>query len=288
MGAVLDLLAARFGGAAPPARQEARDLIAAVLAAPRFWPTANGARALSADEHSAIADAAERFSRGMPMAYAVRSAPFRALTLYVDERVLIPRPETELLVDLVLDATHGGSGTVIDVGTGSGCIALSLAAEGKFSRVIGTDVSEDALVVALLNGQRQAATGEPTPEFRLGSYLAPCVGDEADVIVSNPPYISHAEAAELPALVRDWEPAVALFSDDDGLSAIGAIAAQAAPILRAGGMLALEVDSRRAGRAAALVEAAGAYRDVIVRPDLAGKPRYVLARRSATRGGVNA
>jgi release factor glutamine methyltransferase len=280
VGSVLDSLAAGIAGpSCPPARQEARDLIAAVLDVPRFWPSGHRERALTSEELGAIDDAAARLTRGMPFAYAVRRAAFRSLSLYVDERVLIPRPETEVIVDVILDATNRGAGTVIDVGTGSGCIALALATEGKFSRVIATDVSEEALAVARRNIAAHSGPGKPAVEVLCGSFLAPCVGIEADVVVSNPPYISWSEAADLPALVRDWEPAVALFADDDGMSAIERIASQAARVLRTGGMLALEVDSRRAGRAAQLVSACAGYRDVIVRPDLTGRERFVLARR---------
>jgi release factor glutamine methyltransferase len=260
-------------------------LIAAVLDVPRFWPSGNKSRALAGDESLRIRDAAGRLALGMPLAYAARRAAFRTLSLYVDERVLIPRPETEVLVDLVLDITKG-TGTVIDVGTGSGAIALALAVEGMFSQVVGTDVSGDALAVAEMNAEVQSAKckvqrlGMCPVEFRLGSYLAACSGDQADVIVSNPPYISRDEAGELPAAVREWEPEVALFADDNGMAAIAAIAAQAKPILRSGGLLALEVDSRRAGRASELVTGIGGYHDVAIRPDLTGRARFVLARRT--------
>ena len=287
VGAVLDALSVQLGGAfAPPERQEACDLMAAVLDVPRFWPAAHAPRQLTREERVAIEEAAARLQRGMPFAYAVRRAAFRTLSLYVDERVLIPRPETELLVDIVLEVTGGGGGTAVDVGTGSGCIALSLATEGKFECVIGTDVSAAAIEVARRNYELRIANrkceGETGPivEFRLGSFLAPCRGDLVDVVVSNPPYISWNEAADLPALVRDWEPAVALFADDDGMACIREIALQAASVLRVEGLLALEVDSRRAGRALDSVAAIAAYRDVVVRPDLTGRARFLLARRA--------
>ena len=287
IGEALDSVAAFLGGdMAPPARQEARDLIALVLDVPRFWPSANQSRPLSADEGARIEDAAQRLSRGMPLEYAARRAAFRSLSLYVDERVLIPRPETEMLVDIVLDAEKGGSGTVIDVGTGSGCIALALASEGSFTRVIGTDVSAGAVAVARQNAVRRTANAERRTakrdvvvEFLTGSYLTPCAGARAAVVVSNPPYISWDEKADLPASVRDWEPELALFAGDGGMAAIAEIATQAAAVLTPGGLLALEVDSRRAELASELVMKAGAYRDVLVRPDLTGRARFVLARR---------
>jgi release factor glutamine methyltransferase len=286
VGDVLDTVAERLAGAnLPPARQEARDLIAALLGVPRFWPSAHRERPVSPAEREAIDAAADRLARGMPFAYAAGRASFRSLTLRVDQRVLIPRPETELLIDLVLAATGGGRGTAIDVGTGSGAIALALATEGTFDRLIATDVSADALAVAQENAADLAAASDAGAraaarvEFRLGSFLAPCSGDEAAVVVSNPPYICWSEADELPALVRDWEPPIALFAGDGGLAAIAATIAEAASVLVEGGLLAMEVDARRAGRASELAATHGAYRDVVVRPDLAGRARFVCARR---------
>jgi release factor glutamine methyltransferase len=275
VGTALDALASRIAGPlAPPARQEARDLIAAVLDVPRFWPSAHREQVLTAAQHDAIDLCASRLAQGMPFAYAVRRAPFRHLSLYVDERVLIPRPETEMLVDLVLDSTARGSGLAVDVGTGSGCLALALATEGAFDRVIATDVSTDALDVARIN-----LRGTDRIELRAGNYLTPCLGERASVVVSNPPYIAWSEAGDLPALVRDWEPATSLFADDNGMAAIGAIASDAIPVLIGGGLLALEIDSRRGTEAADMIRRLGAYRDVVVRADLTGRARFVLARR---------
>ncbi|HKS04833.1 MAG TPA: peptide chain release factor N(5)-glutamine methyltransferase [Gemmatimonadaceae bacterium] len=294
IGRLLDALALRFGGAnGMPARAEARDLIAAVLDVPRFWPSAHRDVEITVEDGARIQDAATRFSRGMPLPYAVRRAAFRHLSLYVDERVLIPRPETELLVDIVLEATSGGRGTVIDIGTGSGAIALALAAEGGFDRVIGTDVSADALAVAQLNADYVQARGVRTPkgasshtarnrpaiEWCQGSYFAPVRGVRADVVVSNPPYISPREANELPALVRDWEPAVALFAENDGMAAIAGVVDGAGSALSSGGVLVIEIDSRRSEHATALMRDAGCYRDVVVRTDLTGRPRFACARR---------
>jgi release factor glutamine methyltransferase len=284
VGDLLDALASRLGVAGLPARSEARDLIAAVLDVPRFWPSAHRDREVTDAQRDAIDVAAERLSRGMPLAYAARRAQFRTLSLFVDERVLIPRPETELLVEIVLRATNGGRGVVVDVGTGSGAIALSLAAEGEFSHVVGTDVSAEAVAVATLNRERESGkleAGRGKCSFRVGSWLSPCGRGEADVVVSNPPYIAWAEAGELPSLVRDWEPPLALFADDGGMAAIRVIVHEAAPVLRPGGLLALEVDTRRAAIAAEFAGSVGAYCDVVVHPDLTGRPRFVLARRVA-------
>jgi release factor glutamine methyltransferase len=276
VGAALLAVAGRLAG------DEARDLVAIVLDVPRFGPSMRQERELTLDQSCAIDAAIERRLVGMPLAYAARRAAFRHLTLYVDERVLIPRPETEQLVELVLERTNGGAGTAIDVGTGSGAIALSLAVEGGFERVIGTDVSADAVAVARLNATRidGLRSARCALRFHVGSYLEPCADLRASVVVSNPPYIATSEASELPSDVRDWEPSLALFAEDGGLAAIGSIAREAGGVLEPGGLLALEVDSRRAGRAAEMVSALGWYGDVTTEPDLAGRARFVLARRT--------
>ncbi|MGH7690795.1 MAG: N5-glutamine methyltransferase family protein, partial [Gemmatimonadaceae bacterium] len=212
--------------------------------------------------------------------YAVDRASFRRLTLAVDERVLIPRPETELLVEFVLTLMRDGCGGVaIDVGTGSGAIALALAQEGTFDRVIGTDVSADALAVARSNASTLAPVLATPVEFRQGSLLGPVAELRARAIVSNPPYIAFEETAALPASVRDWEPVTALLSGENGLAATRELVRGAAARLEAGGVLALEVDARRASLVAELVSADAAFRDVSVRLDLAGRERFVLARR---------
>lgn len=213
------------------------------------------------------------------MQYAIGRASFRHLTLAVDRRVLIPRPETELLVDLVLTAQRGGRGTAVDVGTGSGAIALALAAEGGFDAVIGVDVSVEALEVARANLAAIPEERRARVAFLQGDLLAPLGDRRVEVVVSNPPYISPAEARDLPTLVHDWEPHLALFADDDGMAAIRALIPQAAAVLVPGGLLALEVDARRADIAAAAVMADARFTDVEQRQDLTGRPRMVVARR---------
>ena len=265
----------------PDARDEARDMIAALLDVPRFWPTANRDAVVDPACRASALAAVSRRASGAPFAYAVGRSAFRHLTLDVDERVLIPRQETEVLVDLVLEETGGGDGgTIADVGTGSGAIALALATEGRFDRVIATDVSLDALAVARRNADHLAGALRAAVELRHGSLLAPLAGERGlRAIVSNPPYIAYGEAVALPASVRDWEPALALYSGDNGMAATAAIVAGAAPLLAPGGLLALEVDARRAALAAELCLADGRYRDVAVRLDLTGRERFVLARR---------
>jgi release factor glutamine methyltransferase len=217
----------------------------------------------------------------MPFAYAVGRASFRHLTLQVDERVLIPRQETEVLVDLVLSHRAAAPGGVVaDIGTGSGAVALSLASEGRFDRIIATDVATDALDVARKNASVLPAGTTAAIEFRAGSLLAPVGGEQLDVLVSNPPYIAHDEAAELPSSVRDWEPSHALFSGGQGLDLTRRIIAGAPALLCSGGLLALEVDCRRALQVVELAASSGGFSSIQLFPDLMGRDRFVLATRA--------
>ena len=266
------------------ARQEARDIIAALLDVPRFWPSVNAESTLERETWEAAVRAARKRASGAPFAYAVGRAAFRHLTLDVDERVLIPRQETETLVEEVLRLTEGTWGVAIDVGTGSGAIALALASEGWFDRVVATDVSLDALAVARRNVDLLEGALRCEVQLRHGAFLAPVRGERATLVVSNPPYIAHAEAGELPPSVRDWEPGVALFAGRNGMTAIETIVREAADVLEPAGVLALEVDSRRASLAAECVAVDGRYEDVSVIRDLAGRDRIVVARRTTGPG----
>jgi release factor glutamine methyltransferase len=261
------------------AGEEARALLVSLLDVRRSWPMHHPDEQLAPEVVAALKRAVMKRAQGAPVQYATGRAAFRHLTLTVDERVLIPRPETEVLVDLALERCDGG--TVVDVGTGSGCIALSLASEGKFERVIATDVSAGALAVARENAERLGGSMRVTVEFREGSLLAPLGGERVRMVVSNPPYIAANEAAALPALVRDWEPSIALYSADDGMAHITALGREAAVALEPGGWLLLEVDSRRADAAAETVRTGGWYQEVAVHRDLAGRERFVVARRGA-------
>ncbi len=283
---VEDLTASlRLAGIADP-RRVANDIIAALLEVPRSWPVTNRDSNLEFSVAAAAHSAARRLAKGAPFAYAVGTAQFRHLTLLVDERVLIPRPETEVLVSEVLAGMSSRLGTdtwgtAIDIGTGSGAIALSLAAEGRFDRVIATDASVDALDVARANSGR-CELEKTRMEFRLGSLMAPVKGEKASVVVSNPPYVAFGEMDALPACVRDWEPPLALYSGHDGMTATAAIVHDAAAILQSGGLLALEVDERRASIVAEMIMRHGCYTDVGVRLDLTGRERFVLASRLRT------
>jgi release factor glutamine methyltransferase len=220
--------------------------------------------------------AIERRASGEPLHHVTGSAGFRYLWLRSDRRALIPRPETEGLVELLLQRTRHGR--VADIGTGSGCIALSLALEGDFTEVIGVDCSSDALALA---GENRKLVGARV-ELVQGNLCAGLRSGAFDALISNPPYLTTAEYRELDPSVRSWEPAVALKSGDDGLEATLRLLDEGRDVLRAGGWLAVEVDCTRAGAAAHLASTLG-WEDVGIHVDLFGRERYLLARRSNTR-----
>jgi len=218
-------------------------------------------------------DVMTQIDRGVPFAYAVGRVGFCTLDLAIDRRALIPRPETEGLVELVL--ARCSTGRVADIGTGCGCIALALAVEGHFEQVVAVEQSADAAALARENVKRLAPT---TPvEIREGNLLAPLVdkGEHFRAIVSNPPYLTPAEYAELERSVADFEPRQALVSGSDGLEATRSLYAGAAALLEPGGLLAIEIDERRPDAIRAL---AREYQwNVEVHDDLFGRPRYALA-----------
>ncbi|HMG13336.1 MAG TPA: peptide chain release factor N(5)-glutamine methyltransferase [Gemmatimonadaceae bacterium] len=261
------------------AQREAREIVAAVLDVPKFWAAANAVSDASPDVARSVIRAAMKRAGGMPLAYAVGRASFRHLTLGVDERVLIPRVETEVLVERVLERCSPKTRTIADIGTGSGAIALSLAFEAEFERVFATDVSLDAINVAAANAAAFSTSLKSPVEFRSGSLLAPLRGEKLDAIVCNPPYISFAEIADLPADVRDWEPSLALLCAQDGMSATRELVSQAPDSLVRGGFLALEVDTVRAGTVAEMVAVDGRFAEIEVLLDLTGRERFVFARR---------
>jgi release factor glutamine methyltransferase len=275
----------KAGGIAD-ARSIARDIVTTLLDQPRSWAITHVTLPIDAQVVAPARSAALRIVSGTPFAYAVGRATFRHLDLQVDPRVLIPRPETEMLVEEILSRFRSGSrgsadwGVAVDIGTGSGAIALSLAAEGKFSRVIATDVSLDALEVARTNAERAASRLHCPVEFRSGSMLTSVRDVRARLLVSNPPYVAFDEIDDLPASVRDWEPPGALLSGSSGLAATAAIVQEGASLLESGGILALEVDERRASLVAEMMMSAGGYIDVRVLLDLTGRERFVFASRA--------
>ena len=233
-------------------------------------------RPLKADELADFKARLLRRAKREPLQYIEGRAAFRDLTLRVDSRVLIPRPETETLVQAVLDWAAGRDGlSALDVGTGSGAIALALASEGPFRRVVGVDVSAEALEVARENAA--CAAPDAPVEFRPGSLYEPVAGERFDVIASNPPYVGTEERESLDAEVRDWEPAAALFAGAGGLDVIRPLVTLAPAHLAPGGLLALEIGAAQADAVREIIRATGAFGEAAVRRDLAGRDRIVLA-----------
>jgi release factor glutamine methyltransferase len=227
-----------------------------------------------------------RHRRGEPLQYVLGRWSFRRLDLMVDRRVLIPRPETELLVEYAheLLAPRPRPWRIVDLGTGSGAIGLSCAAEWRHEglEVWLTDASADALDVARAN---LAGIGRAAPNVRLvhGSWFEP-LPDSArgrlDLIVSNPPYIADDDP-DVDVSVREWEPGSALFAGADGLDDLRRIAAEALHWLAPGGAVVVEIGAHQGPAVAELFRAAGAV-DVTVRADLSGRDRFVQAKRAAT------
>jgi release factor glutamine methyltransferase len=235
-------------------------------------------RSVSASDSVRFWEAIERRSSGTPFAYAVGRAAFRHLELKVDRRALIPRPETEGLVDLVLqwgkrDQGRATGGCVADIGTGCGCIALSLAVEGNFERVIAVERSPDAAALARENVELIGPA--VSVEVREGHLLAPLGDGRFRVIIANPPYLTTEEYDALDLSVRGFEPREALVSGPDGLDATRTLLTGARARLEPDGLLALEIDERRADTVRELACAAGWERTTI-REDLFGRPRYAL------------
>ena len=208
-----------------------------------------------------------RRASGVPLQYLTREQNFCGLSLYVDERVLIPRQDTECLVEEVL--RDGARGELLDLCTGSGCIPLALLKHGNFSCALGADISAEALAVAEIN---RARTGLPL--LLRQSDLFSEIPERFDVITANPPYIESAEIESLSVEVRDHEPRLALDGAADGLAFYRRLAAESGAHLKPGGRLYLEIGMSQGAAVASLLEAA-AFSDIQIIRDLAGRDRIV-------------
>jgi len=221
-----------------------------------------------------IADIIARLRRHEPLQYIVGHARFHGHQFKVTPAVLIPRPETEQLVDLIVDENTGSDLRVLDMGTGSGCIAISLARALKFAQVDALDISRDALAVAREN----AAALKARVRFFESDILSPQPAASYDIIVSNPPYICWSEREAMDRNVKDFEPGQALFvPDNDPLLFYKAIAPYAAQSLVSGGRLYLEINQRFGNEVKRLLEDCG-LDDVRIIDDSYGKPRFVAAK----------
>jgi release factor glutamine methyltransferase len=259
-------------------RLDAEHILAHVLDVGRLQLYLQYDRPLIPEELDRFRPLLRRRARREPLQHVLGRAAFRDMELKTDARALVPRPETELLVQLVLDWARGrGVLTAADVGTGSGCIALALATEGPFERVWGIDISPAALDLAREN----AAVHDPEGRivWREARGLAGLDGAPVDVVVSNPPYVARGEAGGLEPEVRDFEPDEALYAGDDGREVLHELVREAPAALGPGGLLALEVGLGQAASIRDTLMAHGAWENATVHEDYTGRQRFVTASR---------
>jgi release factor glutamine methyltransferase len=258
-------------------RLDAELLLGKTLRLSRSGLIAHGNEPVAGDGQKAYADLIGQRQRGVPIAYLTGIQEFWSLSLRVTPAVLVPRPETELIVELALQllpeqqarTSAGPARSILDLGTGSGAIALAIASERPRAQITGIDVSPSALEVAIQNARD---LGLSNIDWRLGSWFDPVPGERFDLIVANPPYVAAAD----PALEKlRAEPALALSVGPTGLEALSAIAGAAAPHLRDQGWLILEHGSNQAPDVAQLLRRHG-FTQVRSHFDLSGKPRVTL------------
>ena len=240
---------------------------------------ARGLDTAPADFGARLSGAAARRSRHEPVAYITGEKEFYGRVFRVSPSVLIPRPETELLLEEAIRVlSSAGAPLIADIGTGSGCLAVTIGLECPATTIIGTDVSAEALAVARENAERLRTVNI---QFALvgGLEFVPSAAGLLDLIVSNPPYVPERDRATLAPDVRDYEPAAALFAGEDGLDVIRALAPFAAARLRPGGTLLMEIGAGQADAVQEIFRASLLQPAELVR-DLQGIPRVVRARRA--------
>lgn len=255
------------------ARREAAQLWEAASGAPRGSAWRRGSDFAEPVALARFREQVRRRAAGEPLAHVVGEWSFRHLDLLITPDVLIPRPETEGLVELLLAQVR--QGRVADLGTGSGCIALALASEASFEQVVAVDASARALEVA----RRNAARCGIRLSLVRGDFGSSLAENAFDAVVSNPPYLSEAEYSALDASVKAFEPRLALESGADGLRATGTVMTDAWRALRPGGWLALEIDATRGADAVRMARDAS-FAGVTIYQDLFGRERFLLAQRS--------
>ena len=272
LGGLLDEAAHNLAGHVE-ARREAQILLGHALGASRAWLAAHANEAADVSAAADFRDLVRRRRAGEPVAYLVGKREFYGLDFRVTPDVMIPRADTETLIDTALEKlTQPARQDVLDLGTGSGCVAISIAHERSGARVRAVDISPAALNVARDNA---VAIGVDV-EFLEGSWFEPLAGCRFDLIVSNPPYVAAADLHLRQGDLR-FEPATALASGKDGLTAIRIIVAGAPAHLRAGGWLLFEHGYDQAGVCRDLLDNAG-FGEVFSRADIAGLPRVTGGR----------
>lgn len=266
-----------FGPHPERARADAELLLMHLLKKDRAWLIGHSTDDIGFDLGDLYYELLQRRYRGEPIQYIFGEAEFYRLPFRVTPDVLIPRPETEHVVEKVLElATGFASPRVVDVGTGSGAIAATLAHELPDSVVTATDVSAAALCVARENAQRNGMAERI--RFLGGDLLEPVTGEQFDIVVSNPPYVSVADRESLAVEVRDYEPEQALFAGVDGLNLYRRLIPQAYAAIAPGGYLVLEIGHGQEPPVGALLSEAG-FEKIEFTSDLQGIPRVACARR---------
>lgn len=264
------------------ARAESEFLLTHVLACKRHELFLNARRPLSSTESSTLSDWIERRIKREPSQYIIGSAEFRSLSLKVTRDVLIPRPETELLVDEAIKASEAFKGedlTIIDLCTGSGCIAISAATEIKRCRVYATDISGKALAVAAENAVKAGVKGKiDFLEGDLFGALPPDIRGSVNMVLSNPPYIPEVDMETLEPEVRDFEPKAALRGGPDGLLFIKRIIEGSPEYLATDGLLLMEIGFGQAREAVRLAMESGSFVDIGMIKDYQGIERILKAR----------
>jgi len=259
------------------ARLDAGTLLLHALGRERAWLLAHPDEEVAEKDQKSAEELIERRLRGEPIQYITGECEFYGLPFHVNRDVLIPRPETEHLVEEVLElASRFASARIVDVGTGSGAIAVALAHHLRSAHITAIDCSAAALEVARGNARRNGVGAKV--RFAAGDLLAPVAHDQFEIVVSNPPYVPESDRASLAVEVREFEPAVALFAGGDGLSVSRRLIAQAREVLVPGGWIALEIGQGQAEAVRALLADAG-YGEIAFIPDLQGILRVAAARR---------
>lgn len=256
------------------ARLNAELLIGHALGLKRMQLYLQFERVLAEPELEKIRPLVRRRGKREPLQHILGEVEFGGLRLKSDRRALIPRPETELLVETVVGRRPASAARVLDLGTGSGAIALALAKAWPEAEVVAADTSEEALALGRENAEAAGLAGRVT--FIVSRWFEGLPEGRFDVIVSNPPYLSAEEAARAPAEVREFEPYQALVAEEGGLADLRLIVRQAPGRLAPGGLLALETGPEQHAELLALAAAAGLTGAESLR-DLAGRDRFILA-----------
>jgi release factor glutamine methyltransferase len=264
----------------PSPRLNAELLLMFVLGSERAYLYAHPERELTADEQSRYDEVAHERARGCPTQYITGHQEFWGLDLLVSPAVLIPRPETEHVVETVLDLVNNyhqngpGRLRLVDVGTGSGCIVLALSSELPQAEFHACDVSEEALEMARVNAARLGLGGKVL--FRKSDLLSVYSGEQFDFVISNPPYVGEAEADKVQKQVREFEPRIAVFAGREGMDIYRRLVPQAHEHLRPGGWLVTEIGFSEEAKVRELL---AGWLEIQVTADLQGIPRVVAARK---------